>query len=173
LLVLTTLALTACSLTDDEQTAADTISSALVTKQSPQSAEDSADCVAEKWVGEVGTGALEEDGVVNDRFRAREDVVREVVAGRQPVSEEVARGYAAAWLACADFDVIALDEEENYPDASDEVLDDYADCLKDIDDDLWRDAITERLAGDPGSSADAGLTRELDDCRAELDEQAG
>jgi hypothetical protein len=173
LLVLTTLALGACALTDDEQTAADTISSALVTKQSPKSTEDTADCVAEKWVGEVGTTALKEDGVINDRFRARENVVREIAAGRQPVSEEVARGYAAAWLACADFDVIALDEEESHPDASGEVLDEYADCLKAIDDDLWRDAIAERLSGDPTSSADAGLTRELDDCRDELDDQAG
>lgn len=167
------LALSACSLTDDEQTAADSISSALVSKQTPSSAEDSADCVAEKWVGEVGTGPLVEDGVLSGEFRARADVVREVVAGRQPVSEDVAEGYAAAWLACADFDAIALDEEEGYPDASEEELDDYADCLKAIDDDMWRDAIADRLTGEPSSSASVGLKRELGDCRDELDQQAG
>ncbi len=167
------LVLAACSLTDDEQTAADGISSALVTKESPESERESADCVAEKWVGEVGTDALKESGVINGRFRAQEDLVRQIAAGRQPVSEEVADGYAAAWLACADFDVIALDEEENYPDASGEELDDYADCLKSIDDDMWREAISDRLTADASSSANVGLKRELNDCRDELDEQAG
>ena len=124
-------------------------------------------------VGEVGTDALVESGVINSRFRAREDVVRQVAAGRQPVSEEVADGYAAAWLACADFDVIALDEEQSYPDASGEELDDYADCLKSIDDDMWREAISDRLTADGSSSANVGLKRELTDCRDQLDEQAG
>ena len=129
--VLTALsAIAACSLSDDEQTAADSISSALVTKQTPQSAEDSADCVAETWVGEVGTGPLVEDGLINERFRARTEVVRQVTAGRQPVSDEVAEGYAAAWLACADFDAISLDEEKSHPSASEEELDDSSEPLR-------------------------------------------
>lgn len=164
------LVVAACSLTDDEQTAADSISSALVTEQSPDSARDSSDCVAETWVGEVGTGPLVEDGVLTDRFRARTDVVREVIAGRQPVSEEVAEGYAAAWLACADFDAISLDEEEAQPSASEEDLDDYADCLKAIDDDLWRDALADRLTADHSSSANVGLRRELADCDSVFDQ---
>lgn len=164
------LAIAACSLTDDEQTAADSIASALVSKQSPESARDSADCVAEKWVGEVGTEPLVDDGLLNDRFKARSEVVREVADGRQPVSDDVAEGYAAAWLACADFDAISLDEQEARPSTSDEDLDDYADCLKEIDDDMWRDAIADRLTGDESSSASVGLRRELSDCRSVLDQ---
>lgn len=165
--------LAACSLSDDEQTAAETIESALVTKQAPASVEESAQCVAEKWVGEVGTDALREDGVVNGRDRARVDVVREIAAGRQPVSKEVAEAYAAAWYYCADFDAISLDEEEEDSDLSEGALDEYADCLKEIDDDLWKEAIADRLTGDRSSNADVGLRRELDDCRGALDEQAG
>lgn len=165
--------LAACSLSDDEQTAADSIGSALVTKQAPASVEESAECVAEKWVGEVGTDALRDDGVVNGRDRARVDVVREIAAGRQPVSQEVADAYAAAWYYCADFDAISLDEEETGSDLSEGALDEYADCLKAIDDDLWKDAIADRLTGDRNSDANVGLRRELDDCRDALDEQAG
>lgn len=165
--------LVACALSDDEQTAADTIESALVGKQAPASVEESAGCVAEAWVGEVGTDALREDGVLNGRDRARADVVREIAAGRQPVSDEVAEAYAEAWYHCADFDEISLDEEATDPDVSEDALDEYADCLKEIDDDLWKDAIVDRLTGDPESAANVALERERADCRGALGEQAG
>lgn len=163
------LALAACSLSDDEQTAADSLSRALLAKDSPKSVEDSVDCVADKWVGEVGTGPLVDDGLLTERFQARVPVIREVLAGRQPVSREVAEGYAAAWLACVDFDAMSLDLEDTHPDASDEDLDEYADCLKQIDRDLWRDAIVARWTRDDAATAPAALSREQSDCRRQLE----
>lgn len=166
--VVAVLSATACSLSDDEQTAADSIANALVTDNSPKSVEDSAECVAEKWVGEVGTGALEDDGLIDERSRVRASVLRAAKSGKQPVSEEVAEGYAAAWVACVDFDAVSLDLEDSHPDASEEDLDEYADCLKEIDDDLWRDGITALWTGDRSSPARVGLMRETADCRQEL-----
>lgn len=164
------LAATACSLSDDEQAAADSLAGALVTKSSPQSVEDSAECIADKWVGEVGTDPLEEDGLIDDRNRARAKVVRAAEAGRHRVSGEVAEGYAAAWVACVDFDEMSLDLEKSHTEASEEDLDEYADCLKEIEPDLWRDGIAARWSGDRTSSALVGLNRERADCRRALAE---
>ena len=51
-----------CSLDDDEQKAADSLEPALVTNTSGEAERESADCVAETWVGEVGTGPWSRPG---------------------------------------------------------------------------------------------------------------
>jgi hypothetical protein len=89
--------------------------------------------------------------------------------GTRTVSEVVADEYAAAWIACADFDAIALDRKTGTGRSAEE-LDEYADCLKEVDDDEWRQAIADRWTGLTDSSATVGLERDLGRCEEELGE---
>ena len=95
------------------------------------------------------------------------EVLARVQSGTRTVSEEVADAYAAAWISCADFDAIALDRKTD-TDASAEELDEYADCLKQIDDDEWRQAVSDQWSGLTESSATVGLMQDLDECEKHL-----
>lgn len=161
------LTLTACGLDTDESNAADSLAAALGVQEAPESAQDSAECVADKWVGQVGTEPLVADGVLNEDLEARRPFLAGVQAGTRTVSEQVADAYAAAWISCADFDAIALDRETDTG-ASAEELDEYADCLKEIDDDEWRQAIADNWAGHTASSATVGLDRDQAECEKQL-----
>jgi hypothetical protein len=161
------LALAACGLDADESSAADSLSVALGGQDAPESDQDSAECVADKWVGQLGTKPLVDDGVLTEDLEARRPFLARLHDGTRTVSEGVADAYAAAWIACADFDAIALDRKTD-TDAYAEELDEYADCLKEIDDDEWRQAIADRWSGRTESSATVGLTRDLDDCEKQL-----
>ena len=155
------LALASCGLDSDESDAASSLSAAL-------GGEDTDDCVAEKWVGQLGTKPLVADGLLTEELKARRPVLARVENGTRSVSEEVADAYAAAWISCADFDEMALDRK-NDTDASAEQLDEYADCLKEIDDDEWRQAIADSWSGQTESSATVGLDRDQATCERELD----
>lgn len=138
--VLACLALTlvsACSLSEGEQASADSLSRALVWGAGPGDRGDKADCVADKWVGEVGTDRLRDDGMLNAKGEAAVRQVRAALAGSSRVSRETARAYAAAWFACTDFDEVALAQGRALPDASEEDLDEIADCLKERDRASW------------------------------------
>lgn len=161
------LALSACGLDADESDAADSLSAALGVQEAPESAQDSAECVADKWVGQLGTEPLVADGVLTEDLEARRPFLARVQSGRATVSEEVADAYAAAWISCADFDAVALDRKTD-TDASAEELDEYADCLKEIDDDEWRQAVSDQWSGLTESSATVGLMRDLDQCQKHL-----
>jgi hypothetical protein len=161
------LTLTACGLDSDESDAADSLAAALGDTEAPESVQDSAECVAGKWVGQVGTRPLVADGVLTKDLDARRPFLAAVQAGTRTVSEEVAEAYAAAWISCADFDAIALDRKADSG-ASAEELDEYADCLKEIDDDQWRQAIADDWAGHSRSSASAGLDRDQIECEKQL-----
>jgi hypothetical protein len=167
LVVALPLAMASCGLDTDESSAADSLAAALGGHGARESSKDSADCVADKWVGQIGTKPLVADGLLTEDLEARRAALAKVEDGTRPVSEEVADAYAAAWIACADFDAIALDRKAD-TDASAERLDEYADCLKEIDDDEWRQAIADKWTGRTESSATVGLTRDLDDCEKQL-----
>ena len=156
-----------CSLDDDEQKAADSLEPALVTNTSGEAERASADCVAETWVGEVGTGPLVKAGLLTRGFEARRTAVREVLAGDRDVPRPVAAGLAAARLACADFDVISLDRKKEHPKASAEDLDEYADCLKDVDRDDWAKSLTAFYTGTEATGLDA-FRKDLNACNALL-----
>jgi hypothetical protein len=138
-----------CGLDDDEQTAADNLSALLVAPGAGEADRDAAGCIAEKWVGEVGTDALVDAGLLDEDLEARRPAVRRLVAGELPVSREVAAGLAASRLDCADFDALALDQKRDHPDASAEELDEYADCLKLLDQDDWRASMVAYYTGKP------------------------
>lgn len=157
------LGLGACGLSDDEQDAADSLATAMITPADPDGVKDAAPCVAEKWVGEVGTGALRNAGLLNSKDQAHDDVVRRAVTGNRPVDRRVATGYARAWYACADFDALSLDLGERLTQASDEDLDEYSDCLKAIDDEAWRRARVQLLRG-----RGDGNPSQVRTCRSEL-----
>ena len=160
--VLLALGLAGCSLDDDEQKAADSLEPALVTNGADEAERDSAGCVAETWVGEVGTASLVKAALLTRGLEARRPAVRELIAGERPVSRAVATGLAAARLACADFDAISLDGRKEHPDASAEELDEYADCLKEIDRDDWGKSLVAFYTGRPAS----GLEDFRDDLRS-------
>ena len=160
--VLLALGLAGCSLDDDEQKAADSLEPALVTNGAGEAERDSAGCVAETWVGEVGTASLVKAALLTRGLEARRPAVRELIAGERPVSRAVATGLAAARLACADFDAISLDGRKEHPDASAEELDEYADCLKKIDRDDWEKSLVAFYTGRPAS----GLEDFRDDLRS-------
>jgi predicted small lipoprotein YifL len=161
------LALASCGLNKDESDAADSIAAVLGGDQASQSTKDSADCVAGKWVGQVGTAPLVADGVLTKDLKARKPFLAAVERGTRTVSEKVADAYAAAWIACADFDAIALDRKSGTH-ASAEQLDEYADCLKGVDDDEWRQALADTWTGLTESSATVGLKRDLAGCEKQL-----
>ena len=160
LVVALPLALASCGLDSDESDAADSLSAAL-------GGEDLDDCIATKWVGQLGTRPLVDERVLTADLEARRPFVARIEEGTQTVSAKVADAYAAAWIACVDFDEMALDRKDD-TDASAEELDEYADCLKEIDDDEWRQAIADKMTGLEESSAMVGLSRAMDDCETEL-----
>ena len=161
------LALSACGLDKDESDAADSLSAALGAQEASESAQDSSECVADKWVGQLGTEPLVADGLLTEDLEARRPFLERVQTGAQTVSEDVAEAYAAAWISCADFDAIALDRKADTGSSAEE-LDEYADCLKEIDDDEWRQALADQWSGATESSATVGLNRDLADCEKQL-----
>ena len=168
-LVAVTLVLaTGCSLDDDEQKAADSLEPTLVTNSSGEAERDSADCVAETWVGEVGTDPLVKAGLLSHGLEARRTAVREVLAGDRDVPRAVAAGLAAARLSCADFDAISLDRKKEHPKASAEELDEYADCLKDVDRDDWEKSLTAFYTGTEATGLDA-FRKDLNACNELLE----
>ncbi|RYP82057.1 hypothetical protein EKO23_22670 [Nocardioides guangzhouensis] len=143
-----TTALAGCSdLSDDEQRAADNLAPALVQPQGGEAERDASGCVAETWVGEVGTDALVAEQLLARNLDVRREKVRALLSGDRTTSREVARGLASARLDCADFDAISLDQERDHPKASAKDLDDYADCLKGLDTDEWRASLVAFYAG--------------------------
>lgn len=167
------LTLAGCSLSGDEQTAADSLATALAGPTADDAAKDRADCLAEKWVGETGTQSLLTDEVLDARFRARPRVVSGLETGRRTATPATAEGYAAAYLACRDYDVEALALRPSYPTATDEDLDEYADCLREISDDDWEQAIVDRLTGVPMTVAMTDLTTATTSCSLALATAAG
>ncbi len=163
-----TLALAACSLDEDDQRAADNLKPALVTNGSTESERDAAGCVADTWVGEVGTAPLVKAKLLTRGLEVRRTAVREVLAGDRPVPRALAAGLAAARLECADFDAISLDRAKEHPKASAEELDEYADCLKEVDRDDWESSLTAFYSGKEATGLDAFRT-DLNACNALLE----
>jgi hypothetical protein len=158
--------LSSCALSGDEQDAADGLAQALAADPASPSTQDSADCVADAWVGETGTRQLVEDGLLTQDLGVRRRVLVRVLAGRQPVSTGTAEGYAAAWVSCADWDRISLDRKDSG--ASAEELDEYADCLKEIADDAWEQAIVDTWTGAGSTQAARTVAADRAACEAEL-----
>ena len=90
-----------------------------------------------------------------------------MLAGERRVPRPVAAGLATARLACADFDAIALDRKKEHPKASAEELDEYADCLKDIDRDDWERSLTAFYSGKEATGLEA-FRKNLNACNAML-----
>lgn len=157
------LTLGGCALSEQEERLADGLVPALRNAAEPSS-EDRAECLAETWVGEVGTRPFVIDGLATEELAVRGGRVRQAVAGRRPVSREVAEGYAEAWLGCVDFDAISLDHADRRPEPSAEDLDDFADCLRELPDDLWRSGLVARLTGGDAS----GLETAVAECEGHL-----
>lgn len=161
------LVLAGCGLSEDEDTAAGSIEAALAAGDKvPESTTESAECVAVKWVGEIGTQPFVDDGLMTADNELVQPAFTDLLGGRRTTTLPVAEAYAAAWLDCIDFDVLALDRSDSG--ASAEEMDEYADCLKELDDDLWRQGLTDRWTGQTGSPAVLGLQRERDLCESRL-----
>jgi hypothetical protein len=165
-LVLLVVALTACGLSTDEQTAASALEGVIGAESAPESVQDSAECVATAWVGELGTKPLVQEGLLTRDLAARPRVVAALLAGQGTTSQAVADAYAAAYISCLDLDALSLDRKASGVSA--EELDEYADCLKEIDDDVWRQAVSDQWTGNTGSSDETTLRRGLDACEAAL-----
>jgi hypothetical protein len=156
--------LAGCSdLDDDEQRAADNLAPALVRPQGGEAEREASGCVAETWVGEVGTDALVAQKLLAEDLDVRRDQVRALLAGDRTTSRAVAQGLATARLDCADFDAISLDQKRDHPRASAQDLDDYADCLKDLDTDEWRASLVAVYAGTKPSGT-GGFREDLAAC---------
>jgi len=123
-----------------------------------------ATCVAETWVGAIGTRPFVDDRLANKRLAVRRGAVRRALAGRLPVSRTTAEGYADGVLDCVDFDELSLERADDRPKPSAEQLDEYADCHREIDDDLWRTGLAATMMGDASSELDRARTA----CEQEL-----
>jgi hypothetical protein len=163
-----TTALAGCSgLDDDEQEAADNLAPTLVLPQAGPADRDASGCIAETWVGEVGTDTLVKAKLLAGNLDVRPDAVRALLTGERTTSRAVARGLAAARLDCADFDAISLDQKRDHPKATAEELDDYADCLKDLDTDEWQASLVAFYTGTRATGT-GDFRTELRDCTAIL-----
>lgn len=161
------LVLAGCGLSEEEDDAAGSIEAALTAGETvPESTVESSECVAVKWVGEIGTDPFVEDGLLSPELEVVQPAFTDLLGGRRTTSLPVAEAYAAAWLSCIDFDVLALDRADSG--ASDEEMDEFADCLKELDDDLWRQGMADAWTGNTGSPAVLGLQRERDLCESRL-----
>ena len=147
------LATAACGLSDGEQEAADSLRQALAGHQATDQALDLAECVSQKWVGEVGIEPLTRDGVLNGKKRSDPRRISEFLTGNLKVSATTADAYARAFVACQDFDAIAEDAATQHPGSTSDQIDDFADCLKDIPVDTRRQAVADGVTGKPDSSA--------------------
>lgn len=162
------LLLAGCSLSDDEQAAADSIKAVLTGQNATDATRESTECVADTWVGEVGVEALVKDRLVTRDHDARRDAIAGLPRGLTPVSEEVARGFARATVACADYDSIAQDRKTADPSLPEQDVDEYADCLKDIDDVQQEQAIFDQVSGNVSSTAIQEVTAAAQACAAAL-----
>lgn len=165
-LVVLVVALTACGLDTDEETAASALAGVIGAETAPESVQDGADCVAEAWVGELGTRPLVSEGLLTGDFAARPKVVTALLTGRSTTTPAIADAYAAAYISCLDLDALSLDRKASGTSA--EQLDEYADCLKEVDDDVWRQAISDQWTGNAGSPDEIALRRGLTACEAAL-----
>lgn len=162
------LLLAGCGLNGEEQSAADSLRATL-TQQRPTEAEaDTAECVAETWVGETGIDTLVAEGLLNRDLEARKTAVQQMQRGLRTVSEAVARGFAVASVSCADYDLIAAERRDQFPDASDQDIDAYADCLKGISDDDQEQAIVDQVTGQRGSRAITSVSEAAAGCADRL-----
>lgn len=155
--------LAACSLSEEESQIAQGLAQPLGTVDLVLTHDD-ARCVAETWVGEIGTEPFVEDRLVNARNQVRRGWVRRALEGRFPVSRTTAEGYADGILACVDFDEVSLERRDDQPKPSEEQMDEYADCLRELDDDLWHDGLAATLTGEDSSELDQARS----DCEQEL-----
>jgi hypothetical protein len=154
----------ACGLDDDEQTAAHNLRDAFVVDRTTDRIVDEADCLTAKWVGEVGVEALVEDGVLTRKLKADQGKVDALQSGDLTVSAGTATGYARAAVACEDFDLMARDLGKSHPRATDDQIDDYADCLKDIPVSTLRQSFVDKVTGKPSSRASKTVAASMLDC---------
>lgn len=157
------LTLGACGLDDAEAGVADGLVRPVSDVDLVLSHED-ATCVAETWVGQVGTQPFVEDGLVNRNLKVRTGRVRQALAGRFPVSRTTAEGYADGIIDCVDHDALSLERADDVPKPSAEQMDEYADCLRELDDDLWREGLAGVMMGDGSPQLDRARTT----CEQEL-----
>lgn len=163
LLVLLGGTLAACSLSEQESDLAQGLAGPLDEVDLVLTHED-ATCVAETWVGEIGTDPFVADGLATARLQVRVRALRRALAGRHPVSRTTAEGYADGVLNCVDFDALSLEHEEDQPRPSEEQMDEYADCLRELGTGLWHEGLTARLMGQDSSRLDRARL----DCEQEL-----
>jgi hypothetical protein len=163
LLVTLGVPLAACSLSDEESAVAQGLARPLAGVDLVLT-QDDATCVAETWVGEVGAEPFVEEGLANARHRVRRGAVRQVLAGRRPVSQALAEGYADGILNCVDFDELSLQHKDRPYQPSEEQMDEYADCLRELGTDVWHDGLAAGLMGRDSSRLD----RARRDCAREL-----
>jgi hypothetical protein len=154
----------ACGLNTDEQTAAHNLRDAFVVDKTTNRVVAEADCLTAKWVGEVGVDALVRDGLLTKKLKADQGKVDSLQSGQLTVSAGTATGYARAAVACEDFDVVAQDLKKSHPKATDDQIDDYADCLKDIPVGTLRQSFVDRVTGKPNSKASRTVAASTLDC---------
>jgi hypothetical protein len=172
LLTAAALVLAGCAdLSADEQEAADNLAPALVSAQAGDAEQEASGCIAETWVGTVGTDALVDEKLLTAKLGVRRDQVRGLLDGERTTSREVAEGLADARLECADFDAVALDQKRDHPKASPEELDEYADCLKELDRDDWERSMVAYYTGSKADVSD--FRRDLRACAVMLAETDG
>lgn len=156
------LTLGACALSDDEAEVARGLAGPLEEVDLVVSSEV-ATCVAETWVGEIGTQPFVDDGLANRRLQVRTGATRRALAGTRPVSRTTAEGYADGILECVDVDELSLQHADDRPAPSAEQMDEYADCLRELDDDIWRSGLAAAMMGQTSPELDrARATCELE-----------
>jgi hypothetical protein len=159
----------ACGLDEREQTAADSLENAWLAGH-PSDYEDAiTGCVMDKWVGEAGVDALVEDGVLSKKLRTDRLRMTGFANGTDPVSPDTATAWARAYVACQDWDVYAQDlRAREQPKASEDKVDDVADCFKDIPRDTQRQAAADTATGHQRSAAIQTVTSRAKACTALL-----
>lgn len=162
------LAMSACSLDSEERSASTALANVIEPGNPSDYQQELAECTAQRWVGEVGLDRMREANLVTKNQNAVLPRASRVLSGNTAVRRDIAEAYARARYSCSDFDEAAQDAAKSFPDATEEQLDEYADCFKEMDSSLFINSTTQTLMGQPDSRATKLFNKQVQQCSTEL-----
>lgn len=130
-----------------EEMAATTVAAAFAGQDPSAFEEESSRCIGTALVEALGIDALVDAGLLGEDLGAPAEPPSRI-------PRDVAGQYADAIIGCQDVAAEIADRRENYPDATDEAVAGYVECIEEIDPALLREAVVESsvAGGDPAKA---------------------
>ncbi|NYG59643.1 hypothetical protein BJ980_002566 [Nocardioides daedukensis] len=133
-------------LSGDEQKAARSLAAEFQGNQPTAAQRDSGICLGKALVSGAGVKKLVSSGMLTEDLAINAELP-------EVVPPEIAAAYADAVVECQDPRAEIESSREFYPDATDQVVDDYVACMEDVDPKLLRAAVLESATKAKSSTA--------------------